>query len=231
MSTPGGDRSFAVRLNRRQMDWAQKDADYMPSDVERIVIAWHCPAFRRNPGASSPNPMDNADELLDIYKDKQLPVTIWSGHNHIAETVTVPRSDMSVTEYTHPCVCGAWWYFPLCHDGAPATFTRYDFSGGTITERRSVNFSDSDEQYCRVYNSGLKNAEGRPVVRLNVWDWHPTWKFECRENGAAVPASQLKAVREYDDYYVTVHDAAATTSPRSASSTNTAPTTCSNTRP
>ena len=99
------------------------------------------------------------------------------------------------------------WYFPLCHDGAPATFTRYDFSGGTITERRSVNFSDSDEQYCRVYNSGLKNAEGRPVVRLNVWDWHPTWKFECRENGAAVPASQLKAVREYDDYYVTVHDA------------------------
>ena len=203
----GGDRSFAVRLNRRQMDWAQKDADYMPSDVERIVIAWHCPAFRRNPGASSPNPMDNADELLDIYKDKQLPVTIWSGHNHIAETVTVPRSDMSVTEYTHPCVCGAWWYFPLCHDGAPATFTRYDFSGGTITERRSVNFSDSDEQYCRVYNSGLKNAEGRPVVRLNVWDWHPTWKFECRENGAAVPASQLKAVREYDDYYVTVHDA------------------------
>ena len=38
-------------------------------------------------------------------------------------------------------------------------------------------------------------------------DWHPTWKFECRENGAAVPASQLKAVREYDDYYVTVHDA------------------------
>ena len=133
----GGDRSFAVRLNRRQMDWAQKDADYMPSDVERIVIAWHCPAFRRNPGASSPNPMDNADELLDIYKDKQLPVTIWSGHNHIAETVTVPRSDMSVTEYTHPCVCGAWWYFPLCHDGAPATFTRYDFSGGTITERRA----------------------------------------------------------------------------------------------
>ena len=64
----GGDRSFAVRLNRRQMDWAQKDADYMPSDVERIVIAWHCPAFRRNPGASSPNPMDNADELLEAKK-------------------------------------------------------------------------------------------------------------------------------------------------------------------
>lgn len=46
--------------------------------------------------------MDNANALLDIYKDKNLPVTIWSGHNHIAETVTVPRSDMTVTEYTHP---------------------------------------------------------------------------------------------------------------------------------
>ena len=105
------------------------------------------------------------------------------------------------------CAGGAWWYFPLCHDGAPATFTRYDFSGGTITERRSVNFSDENEQYYRVYNSGQKNVEGKSVVRINVWDWHSTWKIACRENGVTVPASQRKAVREYDDYYVTVHDA------------------------
>ena len=98
--------------------------------------------------------MDNADELLDIYKDKQLPVTIWSGHNHIAETVTVPRSDMSVTEYTHPCVCGAWWYFPLCHDGAPATFTRYDFSGGSITERREREFQRQRRAILPGHNSG-----------------------------------------------------------------------------
>ena len=203
----GGDRSYAVRLNRRQLDWAQKDADYMTAGTERIVIAWHCPAFRRNPKASTPTPMDNANALLDIYKDKNLPVTIWSGHNHIAETVTVPRSDMTVTEYTHPAVCGAWWYFPLCHDGAPATFTRYDFSGGTITNRRSVNFSDENEQYYRVYNSGQKNVEGKSVVRINVWDWHSTWKIACRENGVTVPASQLKAVNVYDDRYVAVHEA------------------------
>lgn len=67
----GGDRSFAVRLNRRQMDWAQKDADYMPSDVERIVIAWHCPAFRRNPGPRRPTRWTTPIELLDIYKDKR----------------------------------------------------------------------------------------------------------------------------------------------------------------
>ena len=134
-------------------------------------------------------------------------MTIWSGHNHIAETVTVPRSDMTVTEYTHPAVCGAWWYFPLCHDGTPATFTRYDFSGGAITNRRSVNFSDENEQYYRVYNSGQTNVDGKQVIRINVWDWHSTWKIECRENGAAVPASQLKAVNAYDGYYVAVHDA------------------------
>lgn len=168
------------------------------------------PAFRRNPGASSPNPMDNADELLDIYKDKQLPVTIWSGHNHIAETVTVPRSDMSVTEYTHPCVCGAWWYFPLCHDGAPATFTRYDFSGGTITERRSVNFSDSDEQYCRVYNSGLKNAEGRPVVRLNVWGLASDVEIRMPRKRSRGSRLAAEGGPEYRRRYVTVHDAAAT---------------------
>lgn len=203
----GGDRSYTVHLSRRQLDWAKKDADYMPAGIERIVIAWHCPAFRRNPKASTPTPMDNADALLDIYKDKNLPVTIWSGHNHIAETVTVPRSDMTVTEYTHPAVCGAWWYFPLCHDGAPATFTRYDFSGGAITKRRSVNFSDENEQYYRVYNAGQKNVDGKSVIRINVWDWHSTWTIACRENGVAVPASQLKAVNVYDDRYVAVHDA------------------------
>lgn len=45
------------------------------------------------------------------------------------------------------------------------------------------------------------------MIRINVWDWHSTWKIECRENGAAVPASQLKAVNAYDGYYVAVHDA------------------------
>lgn len=151
--------------------------------------------------------MDNADELLDIYKDKQLPVTIWSGHNHIAETVTVPRSDMSVTEYTHPCVCGAWWYFPLCHDGAPATFTRYDFSGGTITERRSVNFSDSDEQYCRVYNSGAEKRRrqaGRAPQRLGLASNVEIRMPRKRSRGSRLAA---EGGPEYDDYYVTVHDA------------------------
>lgn len=203
----GGDRSYDVHLNSRQMAWAQKDADYMTSDVERIVIAWHCPAFRRNPMATSAQPLDNANELLDIYKGKNVPITILSGHNHIAETVTVPRSDIDATEYTHPCVCGAWWYFPLCHDGAPATFTRYDFTGGRLTKRQSVNFTDDSEQYYRVYNSGQTNAAGKSVIRINVWDWHTTWKIECRENGVAVPSTQLKAVNLLDDRYAEVHDA------------------------
>ncbi len=203
----GGDRSYDVHLNTRQMEWAQKDADYMTADVERIVIAWHCPAFRRNPAASSPQPLDNANELLDIYKNKNVPITIMSGHNHIAETVTVPRTDIDATEYTHPCVCGAWWYFPLCHDGAPATFTRYDFTGGRMTKRQSVNFSDENEQFYRVYNSGQTNAAGKSVIRINIWDWHTTWKIECRENGVLVPSSQLKPVSMFDDRYVEVHDA------------------------
>lgn len=72
--------------------------------------------------------MDNANALLDIYKDKNLPVTIWSGHNHIAETVTVPRSDMTVTEYTHPAVCGAWWVFPALPRRGACDFSRVTIS-------------------------------------------------------------------------------------------------------
>ncbi|MBP3483136.1 MAG: calcineurin-like phosphoesterase family protein [Alistipes sp.] len=202
----GGNRSYDVHLNTRQMEWAQKDANYMTADVERIVIAWHCPAFRRNSAASSPQPLDNANDLLNIYKDKNVPVTILSGHNHIAETVT-PRADMDVTEYTHPCVCGAWWFFPLCHDGAPATFTRYDFSGGALTKRQSVNFNDENEQYYRVYNAGQTNASGKAVIRINVWDWHTSWKIECRENGVVVPASQIQRINTFDKRYGEVHDA------------------------
>ena len=199
-------RGYDVHLNARQLEWAQKDANYMTSDVERIVIAWHCPAFRRNPVASSPQPMDNANDLLDIYKGKQVPITILSGHNHIAETVTVPRSDIDATEYTHPCVCGAWWYFPLCHDGAPATFTRYDFTGGRMTKRQSVNFNDEQEQYYRICKPGV-NADGKSVIRINIWDWHTNWKFECRENGVVIPSPKFRSVGQFDDRYVEVHDA------------------------
>lgn len=203
----GGDRAFDIRLNQKQLDWIQKDANYMPADIERIVIAWHCASFRRNPGATSPNPMTNANEVLDVYKDKNVPITIWSGHQHIAETVSVPRADVEATEYVHPAVCGAWWYFPLCIDGAPSTYTVYDFNGGTLASRTSVNFNEPDGQYCRVYNSGQTTADGKKVIRMNVWDWHTNWKFECLENGATVPSAQLQPVRLYDDAYVSAHDA------------------------
>lgn len=70
-----------------------------------------------------------------------------------------------------------------------------------------MNFSDEDEQYYRVYNSGQTNVDGKSVIRINIWDWHSTWTIECRENGVVVPASQLKAMNDYDSYYVAVHDA------------------------
>lgn len=202
----GGDRAFDIRLTQKQLDWIQKDADYMPADIEHIVIAWHCAAFRRNPLASSPNPMTNANDVLDVYKDKNVPITIWAGHQHIAETVSVPRSDVQATEYIHSAVCGAWWYYPLSGDGAPSTFTVYDFDRGKLTGRTSVNFNDANEQFYRVYNSGLKNAYGKSVIHINIWDWNTDWKFECRENGAAVPSTQLQQISRKDYLFVEAHD-------------------------
>ena len=175
----------------------------MAADVEHIVFGWHCPSFRRNLGSAADETSTKA--VLDAYASKGLPMTILSGHNHTAETVTVPGYANTV-EYIHPSVSGAWWFFPLCSDGAPATFTRYDFDGGNLTYRRSVNFSYTGEQYYRVYNKAQTNSAGKKIIRLNVWDWHTNWSFEVWENDVKVQGATLTSVRMNDPLYVEVHD-------------------------
>lgn len=200
----GKDRDYERRITQDQIDWAKKDANYMAKDVERIVFGWHCPSFRRAPGTAADETSSKA--ILDLYAAKGVPMTILSGHNHTAETVTVPGY-ANTTEYIHPSVSGAWWFFPLCGDGAPSTFTRYDFDGGNITYRRSVNFTYLGEQYYRVYNKNQKNSAGKKVLRLNVWDWHTNWKFEVYENNTRIQGALLTSVRMNDPLYVEVHGA------------------------
>lgn len=198
----GMDRDYERRITQDQIDWAAKDANYMAADVEHIVFGWHCPSFRRAPGTAADEAPTKA--VLDLYAAKGLPMTILSGHNHTAETVTVPGYANTV-EYIHPSVSGAWWYFPICGDGAPATFTRYDFDGGDLTYRRSVNFTYTNEQYYRIYNKGQKNSAGKKVLRLNVWDWHTNWKFDVWENDARVQDAVLTQVRMNDPLYEEIH--------------------------
>ena len=198
----GKDRDYERRLTQDQIDWAVKDAAYMDSNVEHIVFGWHCPSFRRAPGTAADEAPTKA--VLDAYASKGLPMTILSGHNHTAETVTVPGYSNTI-EYIHPSVSGAWWFFPLCGDGAPATFTRYDFDGGKMTYRRSVNFTYTNEQYYRVYNKGQTNSAGKKIIRLNIWDWHTTWKFEVWEDNVKVPDAVLTSVRMNDPLYDEVH--------------------------
>lgn len=198
----GKDRDYERRITQDQIDWAVKDAAYMDSNVEHIVFGWHCPSFRRAPGTAADEAPTKA--VLDAYASKGLPMTILSGHNHTAETVTVPGYSNTI-EYIHPSVSGAWWFFPLCGDGAPPTFTRYDFDGGKLTYRRSVNFTYTNEQYYRIYNKGQTNSAGKKVLRLNIWDWHTTWKFEVWENDAKVSDATLTSVRMNDPLYDEVH--------------------------
>jgi hypothetical protein len=199
----GADRDYERRITQDQIDWAAKDANYMAADVEHIVFGWHCPSFRRAPGSAADEAPTKA--VLDLYAAKGLPMTILSGHNHTAETVTVPGYANTI-EYIHPSVSGAWWYFPLCSDGAPSTFTRYDFDGGKMTYRRSVNVGYTGQHYYRLYNKGQTNAAGKKVVRLNVWDWHTNWKFEVYENDVRVQDAVLSSNRMNDPLYVEVHD-------------------------
>lgn len=202
-NTAGGkDRDYERRITQDQIDWATKDANYMDKNVEHIVFGWHCPSFRRTSGSAADEVSTKA--VLDLYAAKGVPMTILSGHNHTAETVTVPGY-ANTMEYIHPSVSGAWWYFPLCTDGAPATFTRYDFDGANLTYRRSVNFSYTGEQYYRVYNKGQTNSNGKKVLRVNIWDWHTTWKFEVYEDNVRIQDAVLTQTKMKDPLYVEVH--------------------------
>ncbi|MBO5874969.1 MAG: calcineurin-like phosphoesterase C-terminal domain-containing protein [Alistipes sp.] len=198
----GKDRDYERRITQDQIDWAAKDAAYMSKDVERVVFGWHCPSFRRAPGTAADEAATKA--VLNHYAAKGVPMTILSGHNHTAETVTV-KGYANTVEYIHPSVSGAWWYFPLCTDGAPSTFTRYDFDGGKLTFRRSVNFSYTGEQYYRVYNKGQKNSAGKKILRLNVWDWHTDWKFEVWEDDERIQDAVFTPAWMNDPLYVEVH--------------------------
>lgn len=193
----GKDRNYEVRITQDQIDWTALDAKLMPKDTKHIVFAWHCPSHRRRTGGK---PSHNTNAVLDNYASRNLPMTILTGHNHQAETVTVAAYPNTM-EYLHPSVSGSWWYYPVCSDGAPATFTRYDFVEGKLSSRESVNFSDRAEQRYRLYNKGVVNRRGERVLRLNVWDWHPEWRFEVYEDGKRVAKPRISNIKAKDALY------------------------------
>ena len=199
----GKDRNYEVRFTQDQIDWVKQDAALMPKDTKHIVFAWHCPSYRRYLGGKAKH---NADEIVSNYASYNLPMTILSGHNHQSEAVKVANYP-NTTEYIHPSVSGSWWYYSLCNDGAPATFTRYDFENGALTDRESVNFTNLAEQKLRIYNEGVFNKNGEQVVRLNIWDWHPEWRFEVYENGVKVEKPQLRNIRAKDYLYDEMREA------------------------
>lgn len=199
----GKDRNYEVRITQDQIDWAKQDAALMPKDTKHVVFAWHCPSYRLYKGGKATH---NTDDVIGLYAPYGVPMTILSGHNHHAETVKV-ASFPNTTEYLHPSVSGSWWYYPLCNDGAPATFTRYDFEGGALTARESVNFTDRAEQKYRIYNKGQVNKAGESVVRLNVWDWCKSWRFKVYEDGVEVSKPQISNIRAKDPLYAEMREA------------------------
>lgn len=198
----GRDRNSEVRITQDQIDWAARDAKFLPKDTKHIVIAWHCPGHRLYKNGEATH---NTKDILDSYAPYGLPMTILSGHNHHAETVTVLDYENTV-EYLHTSVSGAWWYFPVCADGAPSTFTDYTFKSGALTARESVNFTTPSESKFRVYNKGERNKDGERVIRINVWDWHKSWRFDVYENGVKMENPSIKRVHHKDKVYLDLYN-------------------------
>ncbi len=195
-----GDNSngYDTSVDDVQVRWLKQDLEAMDQSVEDVVILCHVPFANWKTSGTTSNVqynkvMGNFDELaaaLDGYD-----VTIMSGHSHLSQAF---RINERMVQYTHPSVCGTWWYELLCTDGTPAAYTVYRFSGRDMM-RHVVPFGEKyrDRKYT-LYNEDVTTQTGwyqtgedetdestgyDKALLLNCWEWNPGWTIKVFENG------------------------------------------------
>lgn len=181
-----------------QISWLKLDLEAMDPSITDVVILCHVPfASWKTSGSTASvqynKTLGNFDELAGILS--KYDVTVMSGHSHISQAF---RIGDRMVQYTHPSVCGTWWYELLCTDGTPASYTVYRFSGHDMT-RHTVPFGTKylNRKYT-LYDKGVTTQTGwyqagdavvdettgyDPAVLVNCWEWNPGWTIKVYENG------------------------------------------------
>ncbi|NML21893.1 metallophosphoesterase [Pseudoflavitalea sp. G-6-1-2] len=171
----GKDREYDGYISQQQLDWLEKDLQFVPKD-HLVILNVHIPVH---------NDVKNNLDLYAILKGRGN-VHIMSGHTHYHRNVIIGN----VFEHNHGTVCGAWWTGPICGDGTPCGYGVYKVKGNELTWTYKPTGMEDDYQYSVFVND--VSATEKEVV-INVWNYDPEWKVNTRlPDNTVIKAEKFK---------------------------------------
>ena len=188
MSTPAATGSFAVRLQPASDGLAQKGRRLHRRTSSYQIAGSARPSPAATGGLCRPTRWTTPTNCSTSTRDNSCHarsgrgLNPWLNGHRTAQRHERDRVHRTRAYAAHGGISRSATTAPPRH--SPVTISA---KGGTITERRSVNFSDSDDNTAGSATGAEKTPKSRPVVRLNVWDWHPTWKLNAAKTEPRFP--------------------------------------------
>lgn len=165
------EKAYDGYISETQLNWLQKDLALVPKD-HLVIICLHIPVH---------NEVKNNEALYALLKGRK--VHIMSGHTHYHRNVIRDN----IFEHNHGTVCGAWWTGPVCGDGTPSGYGVYTVKGTELSWYYQSTGLPADHQLSILVQE--KDAQQKQV-QVNVWNYDPAWKLECRVDGVQHGALQ-----------------------------------------
>lgn len=178
----GRDWYYIGYLDKRQLEWLEKDLSFVP-EGSTVIVSLHIPTTLSEEDRKAFSYSDISEimankqglyNLLKPYKS-----LILSGHMHTGNNQIISDDLM---EHNVTGLCGAWWCGPVCCDGAPVGYKIYEIDGDDIRWQYKPSGLPLSHQF-KIYVDADQH-EGYVVA--NVWDYDPQWKVEYFEDGVKV---------------------------------------------
>ena len=214
-NTGAGDRTYNTKIVQEQIDWLQKDLQYV-SETTPVVISMHAPMYNETGTAR----LTNYDKVLTAVGAR--PCHIMTGHTHIMYNVEKEGH----YEHNAGAVCATWWWTgketPGIHvssDGTPGGYLLFevdgtDFkwiykaTGQPIThqfrtfDRNAIQLTsskyvpDANNTYVEKFNNAdyvkaYSTVSTSNEVYINVWNYDSSWTVEVKENGTDLAVERV----------------------------------------
>lgn len=165
-----GNREYDKKITSSQLNWLKEDLQFVPKS-KIIFLNLHAATSITTAGKVSNS--NELYELLDGYN-----VHIFSGHSHAYENVCVNEK---IFEHNIGAACGAFWKGNVNKCGAPNGYLVTNVDKNDVSWYYKSTGKDKGYQF-RVYKPGEFKSQSKYLV-VNVWDYDPSWKVECLDNG------------------------------------------------
>lgn len=189
-------RKYTERLTAPQLEWLKKDLSYVKEGT-LVFLNLHAPTSNKT-GNSGGN-IKNATELMEILKNYR--VHIFAGHTHFYENQEVSSN---IYEHNIGAACGAWWAGHVNRCGAPNGYLVVEVNNNDVKWHYKATGKSSDYQF-RVYKPGEFLSQPDFLV-VNAWDWDPSCKVNCYEDGLL--KGNMEQFADEDQDYITMNKSA-----------------------